>query len=85
MEVELIGPPGNREGHGAQVRLEAGGTVQVEELYNLRTLGQGPARIHFGLGEAEMVDRIEVFWPGGQLDVWQDLPARRTIQLTYGG
>jgi hypothetical protein len=67
------------------VRLEAGGRVQVEELYNLRTLGQGPARIHFGLGDAEVIDRIEVLWPGGQVDVWEDLAARETIPLPYGG
>ena len=85
VEVDLIGPPGNREGHGAQVRLEAGGRVQVEELYNLRTLGQGPARIHFGLGDAEVIDRIEVLWPGGQVDLWEDLAARQTISLAYGG
>jgi hypothetical protein len=85
LEVDLMGPHNNREGYGAQVRLLAGGQWQLEELYNLRTLGQGPARLHFGLGEVDLVDRVEVLWPGGHIDVFEDLPVRQRVELAYGG
>jgi len=81
IEVDLVGPSGNREGHGAQVRVEAGGQVQVREQFNLRSLGQGPARIHFGLGGAERVDRLEVLWAHGEQAVFDDLPVRRRFKV----
>jgi len=82
LEVDLVGPPGNREAHGAQIRLEAGDLVALREQYNLRSLGQGPARFHFGLGDAPVVDRLEVRWPGGDVTVYEGLPVRRRLVIS---
>ena len=45
-----MGPQENREGYDAQVRLNAGGQWQLKELYDLRTLGQVPARLELAYG-----------------------------------
>ncbi len=39
---------------------------------------------HFGLGEHTQVDRLEVHWPSGQVDVLGDTPADQRIRLTEG-
>jgi hypothetical protein len=81
IEVDLLGPPGNREGHGAQIRIEAAGRAQLREQLNLRSFGQGPARIHFGLGDVDRVDRLEVLWAHGERVVFENLPVRRRFRV----
>lgn len=69
LEVELQGPPGNAAGFGAEVRVTVAGQMQMREVFHLRAAAQGPPRVHFGLGEAEAVDEIEVRWPDGRRTV----------------
>ncbi len=85
LEVALEGPPGNRQGYGARVEVEAGARVEVQELHALRTLGQSAPELHFGLGEAEGVDRIEVRWTDGATTSATDLPVRGRATVRWGG
>lgn len=81
VEVSLDGPGLNRQGFGAQVDVVAGGRTTVREMQHLRAVGQGPARLHFGLGDAESVDRITVRWPGGATTTVESLPARQHYRI----
>ncbi len=83
LDVELAGPPGNTDGLGAHVTLEVGGRTILQELAGPRSLGQGPARLHFGLGAAEVVDSIVVSWPDGAQSRAEDLPVRRLVSVTH--
>jgi hypothetical protein len=38
-------------------------------------LSQNDLRVHFGLGTATMVDRVDVRWPNGVEERWQPRPA----------
>ena len=40
--------------------------------------------MHFGLGAARVVDRIEVRWPTGKKQEWSHVPADQTVTLTEG-
>ena len=83
--VELIGSGLNRDGIGARVTISAGGIVQVAERRSSGSyLSANDPRLHFGLGSAERVDRIEVRWPDGKRDVHETLPARKLIRVTKG-
>lgn len=83
VEVELIGPPGNREGYGAIAWLDDSRGTQIRELYAVRATGQGPSILHFGLGEDASVARLRVRWPDGAENVAEDLPVRRTITARH--
>lgn len=39
-------------------------------------------RLHFGLGNREHVDRIEVHWIGGGVDIFKDITADQLLILT---
>ena len=67
VRVSLEQQRGNRDAIGARVELEAAGRTQVQWLHAGGTsmASSGPAELHFGLGEAEVVDRIRVIWPNG--------------------
>ena len=36
-------------------------------------------RLHFGLGQAERVDRLEVRWPSGAVQVLRDIAADQVL------
>lgn len=71
-----------RDPFGAKVRVTADGRTQVAELRcRSNYLGQGDSRLHFGLGAAERVDRIEVRWHGGGVRTLTNVPARRILRI----
>ncbi len=54
----------NRDAIGAFVRLTAGGATQVREIIaGSSTTSTEDLRLHFGLGAADAVERIEITWP----------------------
>ena len=48
-------------------------------------LSQNDFRVHFGLNTATKVDRVEVRWPNGREEVWDNLPADQIHTLKEGG
>jgi hypothetical protein len=74
--VELVGSKSNRLAIGAKVKAIAGSLVQVDEVRSGGSyLSQNDLRIHFGLGNANKVDRLEIRWPSGRTEVLSDLAA----------
>jgi hypothetical protein len=82
LDVEFDGPPGNREGYGAVVWVEDDRGTQIRELYGVRATGQGPSRLHFGLGESD-VHRLTVRWPDGTESSVEDVPTRRVVTVQH--
>ncbi|MEE2828263.1 MAG: CRTAC1 family protein [Myxococcota bacterium] len=83
LDLELIGPPGNREGIGAIATVVVGPRSLVREMYTLRGQGQGPSRLHFGLGEASEAELLRVEWPGGAVSEAESVPGRRFVTVTH--
>jgi enediyne biosynthesis protein E4 len=66
IKVSLQGKKSNRQGIGSLVRVLAGGILYVQSVGSQGSyLSQHATPLHFGLGSASSVDRIEVVWPGG--------------------
>jgi hypothetical protein len=83
--VKLTGTKSNRSAIGARVRVDAGGASQWQEVRGGGSyISQNDLRVHFGLGAATRVDRLEVRWPNGLLEEWRDLPADRIHRLVEG-
>ena len=67
VELVLQGAKGNRAAIGAQVRLTAGGRTLLRFVDPGNGFAaQGTRRLHFGLGVATSVERVEVLWPSGR-------------------
>jgi enediyne biosynthesis protein E4 len=85
IEIQLRGTRANRDGVGAHVRVLSGDLVQLEEVHSGRGYqSHFGSRLHFGLGRRERVDRVEVRWIGGGVDVIENLPANRLVTLVEG-
>ncbi|MEM9388746.1 MAG: CRTAC1 family protein [Pseudomonadota bacterium] len=65
----------NRDAIGARVRILAGGVMQEREIRaGSSWLSQHSLRVHFGLGQATEIKRLEVRWPSGEVSVKRNLP-----------
>lgn len=74
VSVQLLGTNSNRLALGAKVRIVAGGEPQIEEVRSGGSyLSQNDLRVHFGVGSAKKVDRMEIRWPSGSTQIFQDL------------
>jgi enediyne biosynthesis protein E4 len=82
LQVALRGLSPNTQGIGARVTITAGGRTQMRELRaGSNFVSQNPAEAHFGLGTAEMVDRVQVRWPSGAVSELDNVPARQHIVI----
>lgn len=83
--VSLRGVISNRFGIGARVRIEAGGQQQTRYL----TLSRGfmstnDCTLHFGLGEHDTIDLLEVIWPSGAIQRYTELTANQHFRVYEG-
>jgi hypothetical protein len=70
VELALEGTRSNRDAVGAEVRLTAGGRTLLRFVDPGNGFAaQGSRRLHFGLGTATQVERVEVRWPSGLVQV----------------
>ena len=83
--VRLVGTKSNRSAIGARVRAVTGEVVQVQEVRGGGSyLSQNDLRVHFGLGTAGRVDRLEVRWPNGSTERWTDVKVDEVLTVTEG-
>lgn len=85
VEIDLQGIASNRDGIGTRVLLTAGGVTQMREQGGgMHLYGQNHQRIHFGLKNNTLIDRIEVYWPSGVVQKMYNLPVDRVMQIVEG-
>jgi hypothetical protein len=67
LDLDLTGTSSNRSAIGARVEVHWNGHVQAQEVSGGSGFSaQNQRRLHFGLGSAAAVDRIEIRWPSGR-------------------
>ncbi len=85
LKVSLRGTESNSLGVGARIELRAGRMTLHRQLYPVNSFrSQSPALVHFGLDRAETVDRLEIRWPSGRVQEFEDLEVNRHLRLTEG-
>jgi hypothetical protein len=85
LQLRLVGTNSNRDGVGSRVQVVAGDLSQVAEVHSGRGYqSHYGSRLHFGLGPARHIDRIQVRWLGGATEVFTDIDADRLVVLRQG-
>ncbi len=80
--VRTVGTKSNRDGIGARVIISVGGQTQHAEVQSGGSyLSHNDLRLHFGLGKAERVDRLEVRWPSGAVQVLSDIAVDQVLTV----
>jgi hypothetical protein len=87
--IKLVGNKSNRAGVGARIRAvvtESGSTRQIYKWVNSGgSFGGSPLRQQLGLGQASVVDRLEVYWPTSDAtQTFERVPADQMIEIREG-
>lgn len=84
--LKLVGVVSNRDGLGTRVKITTAHGVQ----YNQATTAVGynsssDKRVYFGLGNATVVDRIELAWPAGTRQVLENVASNQILTIVEPG
>ena len=72
---KTVGTRSNRDGIGAKITAKAGKRVFVDEVRSGSSyISQNDLRVHFGLGTVAKIDSVEVRWPSGLTERFDNLP-----------
>jgi hypothetical protein len=78
--ISAKGTKSNRFGLGATVKLETSEGQQVREINNVASyLSSNDTRLHFGLGKAKIIQRIEILWPSGTRQMLKDIAVNQIL------
>jgi hypothetical protein len=81
----LIGTKSNRAAIGARVAVTTSAMTQIDEVraggsYN----STNDWRLHFGLGSEATMSKVEISWPSGAKQQFQNLPADKIYEIKEG-
>jgi len=84
--LKLVGVTDNRDGLGTRVKITTANGVQYNEAttavgYN----SSSDKRVYFGLGNATVVDRIDLAWPTGVKQVLRNVRADQILTVVQSG
>jgi hypothetical protein len=69
-----VGTKSNRDGIGAKIAVKVGGRELVDEVRSGSSYdSSSDMRVHFGLGGAAKVESVQVRWPGGLVERYENL------------
>ncbi len=84
IKVKLIGTKSNRSAIGTRVCCRTANHNQMQEVRSGGSyISQSDLRLHFGLGEAKECS-LEVRWPTGQVETFNNPPLNRIIGIVEG-
>jgi len=85
VSFELAGTKSNHLAIGSRLKIIADGVTQTEEIHSGGSyLSQNDLRVHFGMGTATKIDKLEVRWPSGATDMINDVMADQFYGVLEG-
>ena len=85
LRLRLRGTHSNRDAIGARVELRVNGRTLVREISTTGGYISGRSTTcHFGLGEAQSIDELTVFWPRGATTHMRDVPVDQLLDIVEG-
>jgi hypothetical protein len=85
ISFELTGTKSNRLALNARMTVLSAGMTQTDEIHSGGSyLSQNDLRLHFGLGRATKVDKVQIHWPSGLVEDLANLPADHFYSIVEG-
>lgn len=83
--VKTIGVKSNRDGIGTEIKIMYGKMTQYDWVRSGASyLSSSDLRVHFGLGQAAAIERMELHWPSGQIDSVSNPPIDCVLVVKEG-
>jgi enediyne biosynthesis protein E4 len=81
--LKLIGTASNRDGIGARIKITTGGKTQTaQKISTTGYLSQNDPRMHFGLSKNDKIEKIEIKWPSGKIQILDNILANQILTIT---
>jgi hypothetical protein len=85
LNVAVKGTKSNRSGIGARVQVTSGGREMIGEVMSGGSYySQNSLVLHFGLGNSANVDRLQIRWPSGTVQIWDRVGVNQKVIATEG-
>lgn len=86
LSVQVRLPNPERDAIGARVTVKVGDLTQIEDLVPVRGyLSQIDPRLHFGLGQNARADLVEIRWPDGEIQRFENVDANQFFKVVKNG
>ena len=86
LQLRLTATRGSTDAIGARVKITTGNLTQTREVRSGDGyLSQQDLTLHFGIGDYERVDSIEVVWQRGTQQLLESVPANQVLSLKENG
>ncbi len=86
LTLNLVGTKSNRDGIGAEIKLVSASGAQYATVTTAGSyLSSSDKRVHFGLGNDDMVKSIEIRWPSGIVQRLSDIKADQILKVLESG
>ena len=83
--IRAIDPALHRDAYGAEIKVQAQGRSWVRWINpSTSFLCSNDVRAHFGLGNVQHVESIEVQWPSGEREVFEGCATNQKLELRKG-
>jgi hypothetical protein len=84
INVRLVGTKSNRSAIGARITVRFAGKLQMKEVSGGTNFGCLPFEQHFGLASHTEIEAIDVRWPSGLTQRFENPPVNSTIEMVEG-
>ncbi len=83
--IHAMGAKSNRDGIGAKISVKAGARTLVDEVRSGSSyISNNDMRVHFGLGSVTKVDFVQIRWPSGTVERFENVPVDSIQTLKEG-
>jgi len=83
--LTLKGEKGLASGIGAKIIVTAGGKKQVfVNQWATGYLSNNEPRVHIGLGQQSLISKLEIKWPDGKQEVYENIKSDRYLTIVKG-
>jgi enediyne biosynthesis protein E4 len=76
--IKPVGTRSNRDGIGTRIRIGSQSNLMTTSVGYASSSRHG---VHFGLGNVPKIDKIEILWPSGKVQVLKDVAANQVLQV----
>jgi enediyne biosynthesis protein E4 len=81
--LKLVGVADNRDGLGTQIKITTAHRTQYNQATTAVSYNSSSdKRVHFGLGDDAIIDKIELAWPTGRKQVLTHIQADQILTIT---
>lgn len=83
LQIELTGTNCNRNAIGTRITLMSEGQTIIREMYGGNgNHSQCPYRLHFGLGQRKRIESLEIRWPTGYVERFENIKPNQLLKYT---